>query len=256
MLRPDLAVPLTPNGVLDALFEQVSGGGLVLAGAFGLAAGVVLGLSPVALPALPAAATVLSPAVRSTEGSRRPLLRSAPTVAAFVVGMDVPLAVAGYSLSVVQVALARTSVVLGAVSAVLLAAAGLYMVVVRPDVCSPRRPLPAHPADALAYGVVFSVTGCAACGPLLVGLGSAVALVATPLGAVLALVLFVTGRTAVLLAAVALGGRLLARPGGSRSFAAVVGVALLVAAGYYAYLLATGRISSVLPGERGATLLP
>lgn len=254
-MTPDLAVPLSPSAALDAAFAQVASSP-VWAAVFGVAAGVVLGLSPVALPALPAVATVMSPRLRPQAAPLRDVVRAAPVLTAFVVGMDVPLAVLGYYLSALSVALTRASVVLGLLTAALLTVAGLRMLLRSHDACVAPRRLPLHPMDALAYGVVFGVTACSACAPLLLGLGSAVALTGGAATALVVLVFFVAGRTAVLLAAAALGGRLLSRPGGVRSFDVVVGVALLLAAAYYVYLVATGRISSILPGEPGATLLP
>jgi cytochrome c biogenesis protein CcdA len=251
----DLAVPLSPGAALDAAFEQIAGGELA-AVAFGLAAGVVLGLSPVALPALPAVATVLSPTLQPQGALRRELLRAAPRVTAFVVGMDVPLAMLGYLFSAVSVALARASVVLSLVSALLLMIAGLWMLLRRHDACVSTRRLPTHPMDALAYGVAFSVTACSGCAPLLIGLGSAVALVGGPASAGIVLVFFLAGRVSVMLATAALGGRLLVRPGGVRIFDVLVGVSLLGAAAYHTYLVATGRVSAVLPGEPGSTVLP
>lgn len=246
---------LSPDGALDAAFERVADGGLA-ALAFGLAAGVVLGLSPAALPALPAVATVMSPAARRDGASWRSALRGAPAVASFVVGMDAPLAVAGYFFSSIAVLLSRASVVLSLLTAAVLAAAGVRMLSRASRQCGPRRDVPPHPADAAAYGVVFGVTACSACAPLLIGLGSAVALAAGPAAAALVLASFLVGRTAVLLVAAVLGGRLLRRSGGERAFDRLVGLALLAAAGYYAYLVATGRVSAKPPGTPGSTLLP
>ena len=255
MLTAALAVSLSPNAALDAAFERLAAGGAA-AVAFGLAAGVVLGLNPVALPALPAVAAVLSPRLQPARGSWRSTLRATPTVAAFVVGMDVPLAVAGYFLSWLAIALTRASVVLGVVTATVLAATGLWLLLRRQSSCTTTKLIPLHPADALAYGVVFSVTACAGCAPLLVGLGSAVALMSGTQTAALVLVFYLIGRTAVLLATAALGTRLLLRPNGGRMLDVVVGLGLLAAAGYYGYLMATGQISALLPGEAGSTVLP
>lgn len=243
----------TPNELLDAAFEQVAGGGPA-AVVFGLAAGVVLSLNPVALPALPAVAAVVSPWM--SPGAPRPVRRTAPVVGAFVVGMDLPLSVAGYVLTSLAVVLARASVVLSLLAAAVLSLVGLRLLLRRRDGCAPRRTLPTHPADAFAYGVLFSITACSGCAPLLLGLGSAVALVAGPVDAALALGSFLLARTAVLVGTAALGGRLLARPGGGRLLDVVVGTGLLLTGAYYAYLVATGRVSPVLPGERGSTVLP
>lgn len=250
-----LAAELSPNAWLDAAFQQVSAGGLSAA-AFGLAAGAVLGLNPAALPALPAVAAVMSPRVSQGTGNGRAALRSVPAIAGFVIGMDAPLAVAGYFLSWVATALARASVVLSMVTAALLAAIGLWMLIRRGEACARPKQIPTHPADAAAYGVLFSVTACSGCAPLLIGLGSAVALLTGPGTAAVVLVAFLTGRTGILLAAAVLGGRLLRRPSGARLFDTLVGAALLAASAYYIWLVATGRVSSVLPGEPGAKLLP
>ncbi len=90
---------------------------------------------------------------------------------------------------------------------------------------------------------------------MLITLGSAVALVGGPLTAAVVLLFFFVGRTSVLLVTAVLGGRLLMRPKGGRIFDVLVGLALLAAAGYYGYLVATGRVSSVLPGEPGSMQL-
>lgn len=249
-----LAQPLTPGAALDAAFERLAQGGPA-AIAFGLAAGVVLGLNPVALPALPAVAGVLSPRM-SARQPWRSAARATPTIAAFVVGMDVPLAVAGYYLSWLAVALTRASVVLGAVTVAALAGTGCWLLFRRRHECAPRREIPLHPADAVAYGVVFSVTACAGCAPLLVGLGSAVAVVGGPQAAALVLASYLVGRTAVLVTTAVVGSRLLLRARGARLLDALVAGALLAAAAYFAYLIAVGRISSALPGESGSRMLP
>lgn len=250
-----LALSLSPDAALEAVFERLAAGGPA-AVAFGLGAGVVLGLNPVALPALPAVAAVLSPRLQAARGSFRATLRATPTVTAFVIGMDVPLAVASYFLSWLAIALTRVSVVLGIVTATVLAATGLWLLLRRQSSCATTQQIPLHPADALAYGVVFSVTACSGCAPLLIGLGSAVALVSGLRTAAIVLVFYVIGRTAVLLATAVLGTRLLLRPNGGRVLDVIVGLGLLAAAGYYGYLIATGRISSLLPGEAGSTVLP
>lgn len=52
--------------------------------------GVVLSLSPIALPSVPAVMTVVSPGVVGTDGIRRrfPVRHAVPVVGAFVIGMD------------------------------------------------------------------------------------------------------------------------------------------------------------------------
>ena len=59
------------------------------------------------------------------------------------------------------------------------------------------------------------------------------------------------------LAAAAIGARLL--PDGNVSWLRLdllVGVLLLAGAAYYAYAIATGAVTTVLPGEPGSTVLP
>lgn len=159
LTSPVFASSFSPNAALEAAFTRIADGGWT-AVAFGLAAGVILGLSPVALPALPAVAAVVSPTVQHAGGSLRPPLRVVAAVSAFVIGMDVPLAVAGYFLSWLAVVLTRASVVLSLATATVLAVAGLWLLLARRDACTPHRAVPPRPADAFAYGVVFSVTAC------------------------------------------------------------------------------------------------
>lgn len=198
----------------------------------------------------------MSPKISQATGTGGAALRSTPAIAGFVIGMDAPLAVAGYFLSWLATALTRASVILSLVAAALLAGLGLWMLIRRGDACARPRKIPTHPADAAAYGLVFSVTACAGCAPLLIGMGSAVALLTGPGTAAVVLVAFLIGRTAILVAAAAVGGRLLLRPGGARLFDTLVGAALLAASAYYLWLVVTGRVSAVLPGEPGTTLLP
>lgn len=256
MIADAVAAVLTPSNLLNGALARIADGGLI-APAFALAAGAILSLSPVALPALPAVAAVAAPILGTTPGPPwRRFARGAPRVAAFVVGMDIPLAVAGYLVVEIATTLTRASVVLSGVTAGVLAGVGLRLLLRRGHGCSPAVVVPPGPLRAFAYGAVFSVTGCPGCAPLLIGLGSAAALVGGPFAAAAVLLAFVVGRTAVLLGVSALAGRLLLRPRGARTFDIIVGLALVAAAAYYAYRVLGGDMSTVPPGAPGSNVLP
>jgi cytochrome c biogenesis protein CcdA len=245
--------------VIDDLLAQISAGS-PLAPALGLLAGVLLGLSPVALPAVPVVMSALSPGQIDEVGQRSTTLRrAAPAVVAFVIGMDGVLAVAGYLFVQVTVLLARGAVVLNLLAAVLLAALGLRLLLRRASLCDQASRLPPRPSEALGAGLLFAVSGCPGCAPIAIGVGSAAALVGGPVLALLTIAAFVAGRAAVLLASAALGARLL--PAGSssvpwRRLDVVVGWLFLAASAYYAYRLLSGGVSTRLPGEPGSGLLP
>ncbi|MGH8998064.1 MAG: hypothetical protein ACRDY7_01580, partial [Acidimicrobiia bacterium] len=127
------------------------------------------------------------------------------------------------------------------------------------SLCHRARALPPRPREALAFGTVFAVTGCPACGPIAIGVGAASALVGGPLYALLVLAAFVIGRAAVLLATAAAGARLL--PTGTsvvpwRRLDLVVGALFVAAAIYYLYRVLHGDVSTQIPGEPGSGLLP
>lgn len=88
--------------LIGALAEDVGPAPLL-----GLVIGLVLTLSPVSLPAVPAVMATVSPGALDADGIRHrlPLRRSAPAVFAFVVGMDGMLAGVSYSLVAVAGAL-------------------------------------------------------------------------------------------------------------------------------------------------------
>lgn len=241
------------------LLAQISTGSL-LAPALGLLAGVLLGLSPVALPAVPVVMSALSPGQVDRDGHRSaPVRTAAPAVVAFVIGMDGVLAVAGYLFVQVTVLMARGAVVLNLLAAVLLAALGLRLLLRRASLCDQARRLPPRPGQALGAGLLFAVSGCPGCAPIAIGVGTAAALVGGPVLALLTIAAFVAGRAAVLLASAALGARLL--PVGTaavpwRRLDVVIGWLFLTASAYYAYRLLAGGVSTRLPGEPGSGLLP
>ena len=224
----------------------------------GLAIGVLLGLSPISLPSVPAVVAMVAPRQLDEWGDRRrwPLLRSAPAVLAFVVGMDGVLASLGVILVEVTVILTRGAVVLHLLAAVLLAILGLRLLTRRTSLCDQARAVPPTPGAALVYGTVFAVTGCPGCGPIAIGVGTAAAAAGGPLTALAVISAFVVGRAAVLLAAAAAGARFV-RSGTDPRWAwldLIVGVLFLAGSAYYVFRLLHGDVSTQLPGE--GTLLP
>lgn len=231
----------------------------ILAPLFGFLAGALLSVSPVSLPSIPIVVSTLSPGTMSEDGTRRraPLLPAFPTVLAFVAGMDGILGVVGVAIVEVAEFLTRAGIVLHLLSASLLAALGLRLLLRRTTLCNRARVLPPAPSEAFMFGIVFAVTGCPACGPLAIGVGAAAGLVGGPALAFGVVGAFVFGRAVVLLLAAAAGARLL--PSGTdavpwRRLDVVVGVLFLVAATYYLYRVASGAVITQLPGEPGGPL--
>lgn len=231
----------------------------VLAPLLGFVAGALLSLSPVSLPSVPVVVSTLSPGTLSATGERhrRPLLPALPVVLAFVAGMDGVLGILGMAIVEVAEALTRAAVVLHLVSAGLLAVLGLRLLLRRTSLCNRARALPPAPSEAFAFGMVFAVTGCPACGPIAIGVGAAAALVGGPALAFGVVGAFVVGRAVVLLLTAAAGARLL--PSGTddvpwRRLDTVVGALFLLAAAYYAYRVASGAVITQLPGEPGGPL--
>lgn len=97
-------------------------------------------------------------------------------------------------------------------AAALLGVLGLRLLLRRASLCHRAGTLPPTPAKALLFGTFFAVGGCPACGPIVISLGAASALVAGPAYALVVLGAFVAGRAVTLLATAGLGARLL--PGG------------------------------------------
>lgn len=253
------AAPETEVDPLAELTQRVAESGPAGV-AFAFLVGVVLGVSPVSLPSVPIVVATLSPGEVDDRGARRlrPVMDALPSVFAFVVGMDGVVAVAGYLFVEVTIALTRAAVVLHLVAAGVLGVLGVALLSRRTSLCKQARPLPPNPVKAFFFGIAFSVGGCPACGPIAIGLGAAAALAGGPLLAMLAIYAFVLGRTFVLLASASVGGRLLPTGGAVpwRRLDIVVGGLFLVAAGYYLVRLATGQVSTTLPGEPGNPFLP
>lgn len=226
----------------------------------GLLIGVLLSLSPVSLPGVAAALATFSPGRLEADGTRThiSLRQTVPAIVAFVAGMDGIFALVGYLFVQVTVALTRASVALHVVAGVLLLLAGARLLFGRGSLCSRATAIPPTPGRAFMFGMLFSVTGCPGCGPIVVGLSSAVALLAGPLPALFALAAFVLGRSAVLVTAASLGSRLLptAEDPTWRRLDLLVGVILILAGGYYLYRVLAGDVTTLLPGEPGIGKLP
>ena len=246
--------------MIESLIARLSEG-TVSAPLVAFAVGVLLSLSPIALPSLSVVVSTLAPGNVDARGRRqRPeLLRATPSVVAFVLGMDGVLGLAGYFVVEVTETLTRASVALHLVAAALLGVLGLRLLLRRSSLCHRAGALPPTPGKALVFGAFFSVGGCPACGPIVISLGAATALVAGPLYALIVLGAFVAGRAFTLLASAGLGARLL--PAGTdripwRRLDLVVGALFVVAAAYYVYRVLHGDVSTKLPGEPGSGLLP
>ena len=230
--------------------------------AFGV--GALLSVSPVALPSLPVVMSVVAPTTRASAAvdqnpsPRQPLLRAAPTVFAFVAGMDGMLGLAAMTIVELAEFLTRAAIVLHLVSAVLLAIAGLRLLLRRTSLCHRAGTLPPAPSEAFVFGIAFAVTGCPACGPIAIGVGTAAAAVAGPALALGVVFAFLAGRTAMLLAAAAAGARLAPAAGAPaarwRRLDVAVGALFLAGAGYYLFRLLSGAVTTALPGEPGGPL--
>lgn len=245
---------------MATLIEMLANGS-VAGPLLGFAIGVVLGLSPVALPTIPAVVGILAPGRLDEAGVRRPVswMRVFPSVLAFVFGMNGVLGIVGYVFVSVTVALARSSIVLYALSAAVMGVIGIRLLTRKTSLCKRAETIPPRPLPALLYGVAFSVGGCPGCGPIALGVGAAAALVGGPLYGLLIILMFVAGHAAVLMAAAIVGSRLL--PGGTSRIPwprldFVVGLLFMLASAYYVFQLASGNVTTKLPGEPGSGLLP
>ena len=233
--------------------------GAALGPLLGFGVGVLLGLSPVALPTIPAVVTVLTPA-HAGDATKPPALstlRAVPVLAAFVVGMDGVVALAGYAFVEFTVAIARASVVLHLSAAALLLVAGLRLVTRRTSLCRRTRSIPPTPGRAFTYGVGFAIGGCPGCAPISLGVGL-VAATFGPLYALAVIAAFVAGHTAILLAVAVAGSRWVRRadPASPRwaRLDVAVGVLFLLAAGYYLFRVGSGTATTALPGESGGLI--
>ena len=236
----------------------------MLAPLLAIVLGALLSVSPVALPSLPIVMSVVSPTTRASVGvnsqelPRRPMLRAAPSVFAFVVGMDGVLGLAAMAIVELAEFLTRAAVALHVLSAAFLAMAGLRLLLRRTSLCRRAGTLPPAPSEAFVFGMAFAVTGCPGCGPIAIGVGTAAAAVAGP-GLALGVVgAFLVGRTVMLLAAASAGARLAPASGADpkrwRRLDIGVGALFLVGSGYYLFRLLSGAVTTALPGEPGGPL--
>lgn len=243
--------------MIDVLLERMDGS-TSAAPLLAFLVGVVLSLSPIALPSVPAVMTVVSPGVVGTDGIRRrfPVRQAVPVVGAFVIGMDGVIGAIGLALVELTEVLTRAAIVLHVVAAIVLALAGSRLLLRRSTLCKPAGSIPLRPNEAFMFGILFSVGGCPACGPIALSIGAASAIVGGPVLAFGVLASFIAGRTIVLLVAAYAGDRLLPPTGAPvwRRLDRVVGALFLAASVYYVYRVAAGRVTTRLPGEPGGGL--
>lgn len=148
------------------------------------------------LPSVPAVMTVVSPGVVGTDGIRRrfPVRQAVPVVGAFVIGMDGVIGAIGLALVELTEVLTRAAIVLHVVAAIVLALAGSRLLLRRSTLCKPAGSIPLRPNEAFMFGILFSVGGCPACGPIALSIGAASAIVGGPVLAFGVLASFIAGR--------------------------------------------------------------
>lgn len=246
------------TALVDLLTAQIEQAGL-LAPMLGLLVGVVLTLTPLAWPSIPAVVALVGPARAAAREGRSAAVsrpRGFAVVLGFVIGMDGVIATLSAAFLGVLVLLTRAAVVLTVVAIVLLTVVAVRLLRAdSPAVCRRLDALPPDPLRAVSAGVVFSVSGCPGCAPVSAAVGAAAA-VAGPFVSMLVVAAFVLGRAATLYVAAAAGGRWLlpGDPIRSRRVDQALAAVLLLSAAYYAYRLATGQVFTTLPGE--GELLP
>ena len=258
-----LAAAQLPPEPIEWLLDNVSFE-TSIAPALAFVAGLLLTLSPISWPSIPAVMTVLTPAARAgtPDGlqpewgeERQPLSRArgALVVLGFVVGMDGVIATVGALAVSVTYVLVRGAVALSLIAAVLLTVAGVRLVTRRASLCSRTLALPPDPLRAVSAGVVFAVVGCPGCAPVAIGVGGAAAASGSALISVLAIVGFVAGRWVALYGFAAAGGRVLGPLGGAkwRRLDVVVGTLFLIGAAYYLLRVVLGAVETSVPGTGG-----
>jgi cytochrome c biogenesis protein CcdA len=260
---PLLAAAQLPPEPIEWLLQNVSFE-TALAPVLAFAAGLLLTLSPISWPSIPAVMTVLTPAARAGTADglepewgeqRQPLgrVRAALVVLGFVIGMDGVVATVGALAVSVTYLLVRGAVVLSLIASVLLALAGLRLVTRRASLCTRTLALPPDPLRAVSAGVVFAVVGCPGCAPVAIGVGGAAAASGSVLISVLAIAAFVAGRWLALYGFAAAGGRVLGPMGDARwrRLDVVVGTLFLIGAAYYLLRVVLGAVETNLPGAGG-----
>lgn len=245
--------------MLESLIGNLAEGSL-LGPLLGFAVGALLGLSPVALPTIPAVLATVSRGYVYDSGYRlrTPVAEAFPSILAFTAGMNGVLGLAGYVFVTVTVALARAAVVLHVVAAAAMLVVGLRLLLRRTSVCGPAGAIPPEPGRAFVYGIAFSIGGCPGCGPVALAVGSAAAAIAGPLYGLAVIATFVLGHAAVLTVVAAVGSRLLpeGRAVSWLRLDLLVGVLLVAGAAYYAFRVVNGDVTTLLPGEPGSPVLP
>lgn len=244
--------------MVDVLIGRLAEGSL-LGPLLGLLIGALLGLSPIALPTIPAVLATVSRGYVYENGYRlrTPVAEAFPSILAFTAGMNGVLGIAGYVFVTVTVVLARAAVALHLFAAAAMLVLAFRLLTRRTSVCGRPGAIPPEPGRAFLYGVGFSIGGCPGCGPVALAVGSAAAAVAGPVYGLAIIVAFVLGHALVLLAAAAVGSRLL--PDGHVSWLRLdllVGVLLLLGTAYYVFRIISGDVTTLLPGEPGSTVLP
>lgn len=260
---PLLAATQLPPEPIEWLLKNVSFE-TSLAPALAFLAGVLLTLSPISWPSIPAVMTVLTPAARAGTADalepewgeeRQPLGRGrgALVVLGFVIGMDGLIATVGALAVSVTYLLVRGAVALSLIAAALLAFAGLRLITRRASLCSRTLALPPDPLRAVTAGVVFAVVGCPGCAPVAIGVGGAAAASGSALISVLAIASFVAGRWLALYSFAAAGGRVLGPLGDAkwRRLDVVVGTLFLLGSAYYLLRVVLGAVETSLPGTGG-----
>ena len=257
-----MSITLPPEPI-EWLLESVSFE-TSIAPALAFAAGLVLTLSPVSWPSIPAVMTVLTPAARAGTADgltpewgeeRQPMsrVRGALVVLGFVIGMDGVLATIGALAVSFTYLLVRGAIALSLLASVLLAIAGLRLVTRRASLCSRTLALPPDPLRAISAGTVFAIVGCPGCAPVAVGVGGAAAASGSVVISVLAIAGFVLGRWLALYTFAAAGGRVLGPLGGAkwRRLDLVVGWLFLLGALYYLLRVLLGAVETAVPGTGG-----
>lgn len=243
--------------MLEQLLDTIADATL-LAPALAVLAGALLTVSPTAWPTIPVVVSAVSPRVVGPGGpSGLQLLRSVPSVLAFVAGMDGVLALFGAAIVEVSDFLTRAGLVLHLTAALLLGGLGLRLLLRRTSLCRRVGAIPPAPTEAFSFGLVFGVVGCPGCAPIAVGVGAAAGLAAGPAIALAVVAAFIAGRTAALVAIAAVGARLFPTSTEAshwRRIDLVIGWMFLVAAAYYLYRVVSGAVITSLPGEPGGGL--